>query len=150
MVELRGPDPSVVRRELGELVIDDRPEKFLIARDPQRAIAVLEQRQRVPRVIQHAADRFGPCDGPLGGSVRHSKAAPKVSVRKRVRLVSEDLVGFRADDAGLVTALHKALLAADHACWWLKQEGLVVISASDLPQVRAILKQLGDRFEIES
>lgn len=149
LVELRGPDPSAVRGELGKLVIDDRPEKFLIARDPERAIAVLEQRQRVPRVIQHAADRFGPCDGPLGGSVRHPKSVPKVPMRKRVRLASEDLVGFRADDADFLPALYKAILAAGHACRWLKQEGLVVISASALPQVRAILKRLGDRFEIE-
>jgi hypothetical protein len=150
LVELRGPDPSAVRRELGELVIDDRPQKFLIARDPERAIAVLEQRQRVPRVVQHATDRFVPCDGPFGAPVPRPKAAPKVPVRKRVRLVSEDLVGYRADDADFLTALHKAILAAGHTCSWLKQEGLVVISASNLPQVRAILKRLGERFEVES
>jgi hypothetical protein len=149
LVELRGPDRAAVCRELGELVIDDRAENFLIARDPARAIAVLEQRQRAPRVIQHAADRFGVCDGPLGGSVRRSKAAPKVPARKRVRLTRDDLVGFRADDPDLLPALHNALLAAGHACWWLKQEGLVVIGASDLPQVRATLKRLSDRFEIE-
>lgn len=149
VVELRGPDPSALRSELGALVLDDRPQNFLITKDPERAIAVLEQRQRVPRVVQHNPAHFGACDGPLGAPAPRSKVASKTPAKKRVALETEDLVGYRSDDQDFLSALHKAIVAAGSTCHWLKQDKQVVIKATDLPHVRSILKELGKRFDVE-
>lgn len=149
LVELRGGDASAVRHELGQLVLDDRPERFLLAKEPSRTVAVLEQRQRIPRLVEHAAGHFADCDGPLGAPAARAKALPKPPARKPVRLLTEDLVGYRADDPEFATALHKAVLAAALPCRLVKQDGLVIIQASHLPQVRSIVKRLGERFDVQ-
>jgi hypothetical protein len=63
-----------------------------------------------------------------------------------VRLEAEDLVGYRASDAGLLTALEEALRGEARTC--VLAGDLLVVSAAALPRLRAALKKLKDRFAV--
>ena len=152
LVELRGPPElrASVRSELGALLLDDGPEGFLLARDPERTLSVLEQRLRAPIAVTHSKAAFAACAGPLGS--RREKSSPRskrATAPRRVRLRAEDLVGYRSEDAALLAALHDSLRRAGSGCRLLKNEGLLLVPAGDLAEVRAALKRLGEQFDVE-
>jgi len=141
-----------VSAELGKLVVDDRARGMLVARDPERTIGVLEQRERVPIVFRHAPSGFAACDGPLGAATtaREAERDPSASPAPRsVRLEAQDLVGYRAEDAGFLKALHGALERAGVACQLVAEGCLLLVPASDLGRVRTALRRLEDRFDVE-
>lgn len=151
VVEVRAPvaEAEAVRGELGKLVVATAGGGFLITTDQDRTVAVLEQRQRVPRVIAHAAGHFGACDGPLGAPARSSRrASPTAPSKRRASLALEDLVGCSTDDPKLLAALREALEGA--GCWssGTRDDKVMVVRATDLPQVRAALRKLADRFDV--
>ncbi|MBI3891485.1 MAG: hypothetical protein HY303_08150 [Candidatus Wallbacteria bacterium] len=67
----------------------------------------------------------------------------------RVRLAMQDLVGFHCEDGRLLAALHEALCGDVESCWLLN-ENCLVVAATAQSKVRAALKRLADRFEVES
>ncbi len=150
LVELRGAEADAVRGELGTLVLDTTSRGFVVTTDPDRTVAVLEQRQRVPQVVAHGAAHFAACEGPLGTGARAARrASPAPAPRRRASLALEDLVGCRTDDPKLLAALREALEAAGSWCSpFLGEKGLLV-RATDLPQVRAALRKLADRFDVD-
>jgi len=149
LVELRGGEPKAVREELGNLVLDDRAERFLITRDAAQTIAVLEQRQRVPRVVQHALNRFSNSEGVFAKPPARAKNAPKAPARKQVNLKNADVIGYFSGSVEFMNALEAALVEADSECWRIKQDGALFIDVLDLPKVRSILKRLGEKFDVE-
>ena len=153
LIELRGPDGlgAAVRSELRALVADECSPAFVLARKPERALSVLEQRARAPLAVTHRADGFASCPGPLGAGAAAPRTEPpaeRPKPKKRVRLTVADLVGYRCDDPDLLATLH-ASLKQSVACRLVEQEGLLVVPAADLPKVRAALKRLEDRFDVE-
>ena len=68
--------------------------------------------------------------------------------RRRASLALEDLVGCRTDDPKLLAALREALEAAGAWCSPLRDEKGLLVRATDLPQVRAALRKLADRFDV--
>ncbi len=150
VVELRGPDADAVRGELGKLVVDRGSKGFVVTADPDRTVAVLEQRQRVPRVVTHGKVHFTACDGLLGAparSVRHAVPAPPP--RRRAKVALEDLVGVRTDDPKLLAALREALDTAKCWCDALRDGNVLLVRARDLAVMRAALRRLADRFEVD-
>ncbi|MBI5488129.1 MAG: hypothetical protein HY905_12420 [Deltaproteobacteria bacterium] len=153
LVELRGAEglSASVRDELGALVAESCAREFLLARKPERTVSVLEQRGRAPLVVIHRKGRFATCDGPLGAGAAPLEPAANVAVpapKKRVRLTVTDLVGYRCDDPALLAALH-ASLQTSAACQLVEREGLLLVPATDLPKVRAALKRLENRFDVD-
>ncbi len=150
VVELRGPDADAVRGELGKLVVDQGSRGFVVTTDPERTVAVLEQRQRVPRVITHGKARFAECDGLLGAPARSSRrAVPAPPQRRRARVGLEDLVGVRSDDPKLLIALRDALVEAKCWCNALRDDKVLLVRAKDLLLMRTALRRLADRFEVD-
>ena len=151
LVEVRGPDglSTQVRAELGDLVVDDRPEGFLLARDPERAVSVLEQRQRFPILVSHGERRFAASDGPLGKAPEPPVELRPAALRRRVRLAAEDLVGYRAQERDLLSALHAQLARKGVSCALLEEGTLLLVPASGLPHVRSSLRRLADRFDVD-
>jgi hypothetical protein len=149
LVELRGGEPNQVRQELGALVLDAQSENFVVTKDEEKTISVLEQRQRVPRVVQHAPDRFGDCDGVFAKRATRTKVSPKAPTRKKVQLERADLVGYTSTSTEFLNALEKAIGDKGCECWHFKQDGLLVVDAAELPEVRTILKRLGEQYDVE-
>ncbi|MBI5488148.1 MAG: hypothetical protein HY905_12515 [Deltaproteobacteria bacterium] len=153
LIELHGPDSlaAEVRSELGTLVAGQCSPTVLLARQPERAMSVLEQRARAPVGVTHRADRFALCTGPLGARSappRPESPPERLKPKKHARLTVADLVGYRSDDPELLAAFH-ASLKPSVPCQLLAQEGLLVVPAADLPKVRAALKRLEDRFDVD-
>lgn len=148
LVELLGPEADAVRAELGNLVLAEGPKGFAVTRDAERTVAVLEQRQRVPRVVAHAPTSFAPGAGRLCTPARAPRA-PAAPKRRRATFAVDDLVGCRSDDPKLLKALFDALDAAGHGPRLIAAEGLLLVRATDLPRVRAALRTLADRFDVE-
>jgi len=137
-----------VRAELGKLVLEGSPAGFAVTRDAARTVAVLEQRQRVPRVVDHEPTRFAPGEGRLCTPPRAPRA-PAAPKRRRATFTIDDLVGCRSDDPKLLKLLFDALDAAGHGPRLIAAEGLLLVRATDLPRVRAALRTLSDRFDVE-
>lgn len=148
LVELLGPDADAVRAELGKLVLAESPTGFAVTRDAERTVAVLEQRQRAPRVVAHKPTSFAPGEGRLCTPARAPRA-PAAPKRRRATFAIDDLVGCRSDDPKLLRALFDALDAAGHGPRLIAAEGLLLVRATDLPRVRAALRTLADRFDVE-
>ena len=66
-----------------------------------------------------------------------------------MRLESEDLVGLRASEPALLEALHEAFHPHAKFCL-LAGADLLVLSSADLPRMRAALRRLSERFEVDS
>ncbi len=147
LIELLGPDADAVRAELGKLLLPEAPKGFAVTYESDRAIAVLEQRQRVPRVIDHSPTSFAAGDGRLCAPVRVPRppAAPK---RRPASFSVEDMVACRSDDPKLLKALYDALVGSGHGEGTVAGEGFVLVRGSNLPHARAALRRLGDRFEL--
>lgn len=148
LIELLGPDADAVRAELGALALPDAPSGFAVTRDPKRAVAVLEEKLRVPVVVTHEATGFVAGPGKLCAPKRAPRAAA-APAKRRASFAVEDLVGCRSDDAKLLKALHEALTEAKIDARFVAGEGLLLVRAAELPQVRAALRKLGDRFEVD-
>ncbi|MCI0586584.1 MAG: hypothetical protein L0323_07065 [Planctomycetes bacterium] len=151
LVEVRGPAglTETVRGELGRLVVDDRPAGFLLARDPESTVGVLERRLRFPIVVTHGESRFAATDGPFGAPPEAEPERPSPAPRKRARLSAEDLVGYRSEDRALLEALHGLLAGAGVACSLLEGGSLLLMPASGLPRLRSSLRRLADRFDVD-
>lgn len=148
LIELLGPEADAVRAELGALALPDAPPGFAVTRDPKRAVAVLEEKLRVPVVVTHEATGFSAGPGKLCAPKRALRA-PAAPAKRRASFAVEDLVGCRSDDAKLLKALHEALTEAKIDARMITGEGLLLVRAAELPQVRAALRRLGDRFEVD-
>lgn len=180
LVEIADPAARpAVRAALGQLVADDRPAGFLIVREPKRAFALLEEKELVPLHVGHREAGFtahrggafaasgpdaaaesgaragagtdaGAC--PRAGALAAPSAAPAAAPPRRVRIAAEDLVGYRSDDAAFLQAVRDALVAeaGGEACRLLEGDGLLVVAARALPKVRAVLRRLADRFQVEA
>ncbi len=148
LIELLGPEADAVRAELGALTLPDAPSGFAVTRDPKRAVAVLEEKLRVPVVVTHEATGFAAGPGKLCTPKRAPRAAA-APAKRRASFAVEDLVGCRSDDAKLLKALHEALTEAKVEARMIAGEGLLLVRAAELPQVRAALRKLGDRFEVD-
>jgi len=138
--------------ELGTLVEDDRLDGFAIARDPDRAFRRLEERLHVPLRVKHREKAFSSCPGRLKATTK--KGRPSPTSRKdpapqamQVHLESEDLVGYRTSSASLLTALQDAICGEARTCALVGND-LLVISASALPKLRAVLRHLSERFAV--
>jgi len=138
--------------ELGKLVEDDRLDGFAIARDPDRAFRRLEEELHVPLRVKHREKAFSSCPGRLKATTK--KGGPSPTSRKdpappamKVHLESEDLVGYRTSSASLLTALQDAIRGEARTCALVGND-LLVISASALPKLRAVLRHLSDRFAV--
>jgi hypothetical protein len=142
---------GVVLGDLGKLLADKRLDGFALVRDPERAFARLEERHHVPIRIKHSASALASCAGRLGAA--SARAQPQKVERRpqaratRVSLEAEDLVGYHASDASLLPVLHELLQAEAKTCI-VAGDNLLVISAKDLPRLRAALRKVSDRFEV--
>jgi hypothetical protein len=81
-------------------------------------------------------------------SVLTGATPPKKPIEK-VRLQSEDLVGYRSPYRPLLEALYEELREKAETCLLPETGDFLVISASALPKLRAVLRGLSDRYEIE-
>ncbi len=138
--------------ELGALVEDDRLDGFAIARDPDRAFGRLEEGLHVPLRVKHREKAFSSCPGRLKATTKKGRPSPKsrkdpAPPAVRVYLESEDLVGYRTSSASLLTALQDAIRGEARTCALVGND-LLVISASALPKLRAVLRHLSERFAV--
>ncbi len=160
LLEIAG-DPEIrgeILRSLGDRVVDAGPEAFAIVRDPGRALEILEEGQYVPVRVEHGETALAACPGRLGKRAAAPRTArlgatpvlervvPKPK-KASVRLETEDLVACRSSSAALLGALHEALAGKARTCA-LVSAGLLVLSAAALPDLRAALRRLSDRFEV--
>ncbi len=155
LLELAEGAPGARREEvlaaLGELAEGDAPPGFVVVRRPDRAFQRLEQAHLVPGRLEHPEAAFASCDGRLAVPDAPRRGQPRAAKQARapekVRLERLDLVGLRASDPALLAALEQALGGKAPVCA-LAGDGLLAISASALPALRAALRRLADRFEI--
>jgi len=152
LLELDGEsERQAVLEDVGELVADDRLDRFVLVREPERVFSRLEERLHVPIRVKHKRRAFTRCAGRLGAaSEGEEPKRKKRGTRTKatpVRLKAEDLVGYRASDASLLPVLQEMLRLQTGTCV-MADENLLVVSARDLPRVRAALRRLADRFEV--
>ncbi|MBI3268478.1 MAG: hypothetical protein HYZ53_05605 [Planctomycetes bacterium] len=168
---------DAVRAALGDLVLDDRAAGYLIVRNPTKAFARLEEGGWVPQRVSHGESAFtarglgsdllaGEGAGPPGGRVGAAgggsgmgsegdaptpgePAPTQLPPRRVVRFATEDMVAYRCEDAEFLAALRDALVEVGEACRLLDGEKELLVRAAALPRVRAALRRVGDRFEIE-
>jgi hypothetical protein len=137
--------------DMGALLVDNRLEGFAVVREPDRAFSRLEERLHVPIRIKHRDGSFIPYPGRLGAASaeeqpRKVERRPKAKATK-VQLTAEDLVGYHASDASLLPVLQKMLEGQAKTCV-ITGGDLLVLSAADLPRLRAALRKVSDRFEV--
>jgi hypothetical protein len=156
LVELRGqPELAAqVRAELGKLVVEDRLPGFLLVREPDRVETVLEKSLRVPIRVAHRPDRFAKTAGALGTRAEPGPevlAAPQAarSPVRRAQLSVQDLVGYRTTEPEILPALHELLEQGGSASLLVDEGRLLLVPAADLQLVRAALRRLGTRFEVD-
>ncbi len=161
LLEIAEGAPESRRKEvlaaLGELAEGDPPHglprrginetQFVVVRQPDRAFERLEQAHLVPQRLEHREAAFVSCGGRLAAPDAPRRDAKKDRAATKVRLERLDLVGLRASDPALLAALEEALRGKAPVCA-LAGDGLLAISASALPALRAALRRLADRFEI--
>lgn len=151
LVEVEAGARERVRAALGDDVVDDRGDGFLLIRKPGRGFNRLEEALEVPARIRHGERRFD-----AGGALFAREPAPEpqqqppaASPRPKVRLQAEDLVGYRSNDPEVLRALRDALAGEAATCLLVEDPGLLVISSSALPQVRAALRRLAGKYDVE-
>lgn len=76
-----------------------------------------------------------------------TKPGRSAAAAVKVRLESEDLVGYRVPDASLLTALRGALEEKARTC--LVADDRLVVSAAALPELRQALRRLRERFDVD-
>jgi len=137
--------------DMGPHCVDNRLEGFAVVRDPDRAFSRLEERLHVPIRIKHREGSFVHYPGRLGAASADEQPGkverrPKTKATK-VQLTAEDLVGYHASDASLLPVLQKMLEGQAKTCV-ITGGDLLVLSAADLPRLRAALRKVSDRFEV--
>jgi hypothetical protein len=104
----------------------------------------------VPVRVKHREESFVPSAGSLSvAGVKDRDARPEAGAAPpsvQVHLEAEDLVGYRASDAGLLVAIEEALRSEARTC--VLAGDLLVVSAAALPLLRAALRKLKDRFDV--
>jgi hypothetical protein len=93
-----------------------------------------------------AAAGFFAAESPAAAGEQEPRKEPPL----KVRLQSEDLVGFRSPYRALLEALHETLRDTAATCLLPEAGDLLVVSAAALPKLRSILRELSDRFEVET
>lgn len=151
LLELRSSARQEVLEDVREYLVDPGEGGFALVRSPEKAFERLEKKLHVPARAMHPGQRFA------SAGIFAAASAPAVqeeSARKepplKVRMTSEDLVGFRSPYRHLLEALHEALQKAAETCLFPDSGDLLVVSAAALPKLRAALRGLSDRFEIET
>lgn len=146
LLELSGKRSEALA-PLDGLVQAQTPSGIVLLRQPERAMAALEEAQLAPVQVRHKTG-FARCGGKLGtpsGKPRARKPSrPKPSP---VRLVGEDTVCYRAANPALLKALHEALRGQASTCVLLP-DGSLLLSAVALPGLRAALRKVRDRFDV--
>ena len=111
----------------------------------------LEERGHVPLRVEHDSDALSlelePSAGETERAPRATKPGRSAASAVKVRLESEDLVGYRVPDASLLTALREALEEKARTC--LVADDRLVVSAAALPELRQALRRLRERFEVD-
>jgi hypothetical protein len=151
LLELHGDAEKPVIDELQKYLVDRGEGGFAFIRNSDKAFKLLEEKLHVPMLVKHPETTFA-----AAGVFAHSapeavsagKASPKKPIEK-VRLQSEDLVGCRSPHRPLLEALYEELREKAETCLLPEAGDLLVISASALPKLRAVLRGLSDRYEVE-
>jgi hypothetical protein len=149
LCELRGA-PRDVLEDLHEYLIDPGEGGFAFVRSPEKVFDRLEQKLHVPARVIHPEGRFaaaGVFAAELPAAAQEQ--GPRKEPPLKVRLQSEDLVGFRSRYRPLLEALCEALRDTAATCLLSEPGDLLVVSAAALPKLRATLRGLSDRFEVE-
>jgi hypothetical protein len=147
VVEVRGDErlQATVRQEMGALAVGDGPPGFVLAREPDRVLEVLERSERVPLSVSHRSKRFTAKDGVLAaGESAPGKQAPALPI---ARLSVEDFAGYRSGDPACLKAIQEELLkdgVPSHL-----GDGLLLVPATGVPRVRKALRRLRNRYRIE-
>ncbi len=149
LLELRGGAQHEVLEDVREYLVDPGEGGFALVRSPEKVFERLEQKLHVPARAMHHERRFASV-----GVFASAPAAQEQPMRKeaplKVRMTSEDLVGFRSSYRPLLEALHDALREAAETCLIPDSGNILVVSAAALPKLRAALRGLSDRFEVET
>jgi hypothetical protein len=150
LCELRGA-PRDVLEDVREYLIDTGEGGFAFVRSPEKVFDQLEQKLHVPARVTHPEKRFAAAGFFAAESLA---AARQQGTRKKpplkVRLQSEDLAGFRSPYRPLLEALYEALRDSAATCLLSEAGDLLIVSAAALPKLRATLRGLSDRFEVET
>ncbi len=151
LLELRGDADQRALEDLREYVVDQGEGGFVLLRDSDKAFDRLEQKLHVPARVRHPEGRFASAGvfGANAPEIAEGSPRPKVPPLK-VPLQSEDLVGYHSPHRPLLEALHEALREKAATCMLPEGGDLLVVSAAALPKLRAALRSLSDRFEVEA
>jgi hypothetical protein len=151
LLELHSDAGQQVIDELQEYLVDRGDGGFAFIRNSGKAFTLLEEKLHVPMRVEHPETRFAEA-GVFANSepdaVSTGAASPKKPVEK-ARLQSEDLVGCRSPHRPLLEALYEELREKAEICLLPEAGDLLVISAAALPKLRAVLRGLSDRYEVE-
>jgi hypothetical protein len=126
--------------------------RYALVRDPDGALDRLEKGLHVPLRVTHRENAFVSNPGRLGAEAgkagKENSTTNKARARMpaRVRVETEDLIGYRIPDVSLLTALRDALSSEAKTC--IDSGDLLVISAAALPKLRKALRRLEDRFDV--
>lgn len=162
--ERTGPEErKTVFKTLGDLVEDTDLDGFALVKHPARAFDLLEKQLHVPARVAHRPTTFAPSQGrlaaptlpaehtgrpgPMKASIKKASLKTASPKKKKARLQSEDLVGYRSSEKTLLTALVNALGGEAPTCT-LVGDDLLVLSASALPRLRATLRRLSASFDV--
>jgi hypothetical protein len=154
LLELRGDEAHrrQILSDLGNLAQESAHGKWVVVSKPAQAFDILEGNSRVPIRIAHPELHFSSQAGTLGHCAAPAASAQRpVPARPRpvkASLHQEDLVGYRCSHPALLAALHEALQGETSLCM-MAGEDLLIVSASTLPKLRAALRRLSDRFEVD-
>jgi hypothetical protein len=151
LLELHGDAEKQAIDELQEYLVDRGEGGFAFIRNSDKAFKLLEEKLHVPTHVKHPETSFaaaGVFAHSAPDAVSAGTASPKKPIEK-VRLQSEDLVGCRSPHRPLLEALYEELREKAETCLLPEAGDLLVISASALPKLRAVLRGLSDRYEVE-
>jgi hypothetical protein len=149
LVELRGDSRDRVLEDVRKYVVDEGEGGFAVVRTPDKVFEILEQKLHVPTRVKHPEGRLAPTGFFETAAPRSAPAVrPPAEPPVKVRLESEDLVGYRSAHRPLLEALAKEIREDGATCRLDEDEDLLIVSAAALPKFRAALRKLSHRFEV--
>jgi hypothetical protein len=151
LLELHAGADLEIRESVSEYLADPGEDGFVFVRDAEKAFDRLEQKLYVPARVRHPKGGFNSCGVfAVGVPPAAQEPGPRKAPPLKVRLHSEDLVGYRSPHRPLLEALHEALRGQEVASMLPECGDLLIVPAAALPKLRAALRNLSDRFEVET